>query len=415
MNKFLPPSRFNPVYALDKVCNKCATIFLIYQEYVEEDEDYKKEHLEKVQTPVIDLCENSSEPRILDQTSTALVDTSFSPAQHLQSVVGPDQVHEGTQTTNTIEKIAESLTSDSFIAQKSDEQKTSLMIDETIAASEIDSEPLIAENVGSVGTREDIVEPAYVNHEPITEEITILMEAIDKPIKDQEPGKLNSFDELIINEDLDVVFEEQRTVRNVPEDLDVEFEEQRTVRNIDNKLLQQNRSKTENKQDLDTAKLKDGENKKNVNECVESDDSLFINISTTPTLKCTDFARTNFLKSKENIMKDSYLPPINNTELCQDKENNENKENENDIQEKQNSKISDNFRIPDFPKLPVSGSSNEAYDFDEFFPKTTVPDVPASEKRNVTQDFDNIFSKSSLLGTKIDVRITRNKVTRKIY
>ena len=413
MNKFLPPSRFNPVYALDKVCNKCATIFLIYQEYVEEDEDYKKEHLEKVQTPVIDLCENSSEPRILDQTNTALVDTSFSSAQHLPSVVGPDQVHEPTLITNIIEKISESLTSDS--SKKLDEQKTSLMIDETIAASEIDSEPLIAENVGSVGTREDIVEPAYVNHEPIPEEITILMEATDKPIKDQEPGKLNSFDELIINEDLDVVFEEQRTVRNVPEDLDVEFEEQRTVRNIDNKLPQQNRSKTENKQDLDTAKLKDGENKKNVNECVESDDSLFINISTTPTLKCTDFARTNFLKSKENIMKDSYLPPINNTELCQDKENKENKENENDIQEKQNSKISDNFRIPDFPKLPVSGSSNEAYDFDEFFPKTTVPDVPASEKRNATQDFDNIFSNSSLLGTKIDVRITRNKVTRKIY
>ena len=398
------------------MCNKCAKIFPIYQEYAEEDEDYKKEHLEEVQTPVIDLCENSSEPRILDQTSTALVDTSFSSAQHLPSVVAPDQVHELTLITNIIEKISESLTSDSFIAKKSDEQKTSLMIDEPFSAPEIDSEPLIVENVGSVGTREDIVEPAgYINHEPITEEITILMEATVKPIKDQKPGKLNSFDELIINEDLDVVFEEQRTVRNVPEDLDVEFEEQRTVRIIDNKLPQQNRSNlTENKQDLDTAKFKDGENKKNVDECVENDDNLFINISTTPALKCTDFAGTNFLKSKENIMKDSYLPPINNTELCQDKENNENKENENDIQEMQNSKISDNFRIPDFAKLPVSGSSNEAYDFDEFFPKTTVPDVPASEKRNVTQDFDNIFSKSSLLGTKIDVRITRNKVTRKI-
>ena len=306
------------------------------------------------------------------------------------------------------------MTSDSFNAKKSDEQKTSLMINETIAAFEIDSEPLIAENVGSVGTREDIVEPADANHEPITEEITKLMEATDKPIKDQEPGKLNSVDELIIIEDLDVVFEEQRTIRNVPEDLDVVFEEQRTVRNIDNELPQQNCSNlTEKKQDPDTAKLKDCENKKNVDECVENDDSLFINISTTPNLKCTDFARTNFLKSNENIMKEPYLPPINNTELCQDKENNKNKEN--DVQEKQNSKISDNFRIPDFPKLPVSVGSNEAYDFDEFFPKTTVPDVPASKKRNATQDFDDIFSKSSLLGTKIDVRITRNKVIRKIY
>ena len=107
---------------------------------------------------------------------------------------------------------------------------------------------------------------------------------------------LSPFHEVAVNEDSnDIVFEEQRTLRRLDYD------------SCNQKII--------SVPSILKPEVVEDKNKNKQSDLPFEKDNLIIHISKSPVLKCTDFAKSSLLKSKKNIMTDSYIP------LSEEKEN----------------------------------------------------------------------------------------------